>query len=338
MIEDTTQSTQATVTPNTPARSAVTTFRHHKRPAWGLAVFLWERDGKRGYQFEDGSVRVFKDGFYHLLRPTEAPVDGATTRALERMAARTRVAAEGHLSPRVRAKPMPRVADQIGLFMSQYPEGFGGKAWRTQIRGAGARRPLKRHRDRAVALAKARLAKHVLAEFIELEQWAAVRDAAVEVLRVTDLVTKKEADKFADLPASSSVAWSIYDLLHGGGSHAKHLGAFVHRLSRHNLKPSWNLATALPALLHPEEHVCVKPSVLKLQAKMVKPAFKPKSSPNGKDYGSFLDVTATVHEELTSAGREPADLLDVAQFIWDTLRPSARERLMGAGARIEEVH
>jgi hypothetical protein len=38
-------------------------YRHKKREEWGVAVFLWERDGKRAFRFADGETRVFKQGF-----------------------------------------------------------------------------------------------------------------------------------------------------------------------------------------------------------------------------------------------------------------------------------
>ena len=34
-------------------------YRHSKRKQWGFAVLAWEKEGKRGYQFEDGELRVW---------------------------------------------------------------------------------------------------------------------------------------------------------------------------------------------------------------------------------------------------------------------------------------
>ena len=52
-------------------------FRHCKREDWGLAVLLWEREGKRGYRFEGGHERTFKEGYYHLFESASAVGDAA---------------------------------------------------------------------------------------------------------------------------------------------------------------------------------------------------------------------------------------------------------------------
>ncbi len=326
------QATETTATPNVRRSSGATVYRHRKRPSWGLAAFLWEREGKRGYQFQDGMVRVFKEGFFDMMVPIDAPKDPAAARSVRRLAARKKAGQS------IGSKPVPRVADQIALFMSQYPEGFAGAAWKKEVRGQGAKRDLKRHRDRPVQLAKDLWNRDALAEAIEMERWATVQERVVEVLRVTDLVSKKEVDKLAALEPSKTLAWCLYNLLYGEEDHSKNFEAFVREVGKMGLKVSWQLITALPALAHPNEHVCVRPSVFKEQAKMVKPKMKAGTKPKASDYGQYLEVMAVVLDELKAAGREPRDMLDVAQFVWITLRPSARERLVGAGDNISAVH
>ena len=336
VIESNTQhpDTETTTAAPTTPTVGTTVYRHRKRPAWGMAVFLWERDGKRGYQFEDGQTRVFKDGFFHLLKPEPHVADTPASRALVRMAARAR-ASTGAGS---RGRPMPRVADQIGLFMAQYPEGFVGRAWKAQVRGEGAKRTLKRHRDAAIASAAAALDRDRLAEAIELERFAAVRDAVAQVLAKTDLVSKKVADQFGRLEPTQALAMAVWELLFDEKQHGKCMDRFVRVLAKQGMKANWTLATVLPALRFPNRHVCVRPSVFTVQAQMVAPGFKPGTVPTGKAYRKYLDVVDEVGRELAAAGRQPADLLDVAQFVFLTLRPAARERLAGAGDAILSVH
>ncbi|MEL6182380.1 MAG: hypothetical protein AAFS10_25715, partial [Myxococcota bacterium] len=50
-------------------------YVHTKRPNWGRAILAWEQGGKRGYQFEDGRLRVFKKDFYGLFDTVELPED-----------------------------------------------------------------------------------------------------------------------------------------------------------------------------------------------------------------------------------------------------------------------
>ena len=60
--------------PNTPTPPpGLRLFRHSKRPQWGIAALVWELNGKRGYQFSDGKLRVFKQGFYGLFESAVAP-------------------------------------------------------------------------------------------------------------------------------------------------------------------------------------------------------------------------------------------------------------------------
>lgn len=40
-----------------------------------MAILAFERPTKRGYQFEDGKLRLFKEGFYHLMKPVDRPAD-----------------------------------------------------------------------------------------------------------------------------------------------------------------------------------------------------------------------------------------------------------------------
>ena len=54
--------------------------RHVRRPSWGVGVEVWERNGKRAYQFSDGKMRVIKEGFFHLLEPTQSPGDGCAVK------------------------------------------------------------------------------------------------------------------------------------------------------------------------------------------------------------------------------------------------------------------
>ena len=56
-------------------------YRHTRRDDWGVAVFLWERDGKRCYRFADGELRTFAQAFWNLLVPTQAPADGSAAAA-----------------------------------------------------------------------------------------------------------------------------------------------------------------------------------------------------------------------------------------------------------------
>jgi hypothetical protein len=308
---------------STPTQTT-TLYRHSKRTEWGLAALVWEREGKRGYQFEDGKLRVFKDGFYGLFETVHDASDSAT-RTMGRLTRRAKV--DG-----VKAgKRLPSLRDQVALFLELYPRGFADPKWISDHRERDGR-ALKRHRAPVLELAARRLGRDALADGIEREAWAEVRDRVVEVLRKTDLVPKKHVDQLAAMEPTEELAWSIYELLHGDTAGDHRIVRFKRELARQSGPAgSWPLLAALRGLTEPNEHTCIRPSVFAVQAKMVMPAFKPPKSPTPMGYARYLQVARLVRDELTRQGHAPRDLLDVYDFIWTTLRPAAREDLERAG-------
>lgn len=303
-------------------------YRHSKRADWGLAALVWDREDKRGYQFEDGKLRVFKRGFYELLEPVEN-ADDAAARTVGRLARRAQV--DGVTAGR----RLPSLRDQIALFAQLYPEGFGSDAWKSEHRTRKGR-ALKRHREPVLELAARRLDRDVLADLIEREQWSEVLDRTVQVLRTTDLVPKKHVDALARVEATEELAWSIYELIHGEAAGDHRIARFKRELKRRSGPAgSWPLLSALRGIVHPTEHTCIRPSVFAVQAKMLMPAFKPPKSPTPMGYARYLQVVRMVRDELIRHGYAPRDLLDVHDFIWTTLRPAARDDLERAGSEVE---
>jgi hypothetical protein len=90
---------------------------------------------------------------------------------------------------------------------------------------------------------------------------------------------------------------------------------------------TWQLATAVPALVHPNEHFCVAPNVLTYQARWLAPTLKLSKTPGGQLYVRLLAMASMLIDELNGMGIEPRDLLDVHDFVALTLRPAARKRL-----------
>ncbi len=293
-------------------------WRHDKRPSWGLAVIMWERNGKRAYQFEDGEVRVIKEGFYNLLSPATAPGDG-TGRSVVRMARRRAGGDDATL---------PTVRHQMEYMRSQYPEGFDDPAWFKQHRGEGRR--LKRHRDPALADAARAWSMAALNAYLEAGDWRGIVDSAVEVLKGTDLVTAAHVKKLAGANATEALARSFVTLIHD------HDAPRAIERFRDAVKAaggpanSWNLMTAPRALANVDGDVCVRPSVMKIQARILIPGFSPSATPNAKEYAEYLRAARALRDELEAGGLEPRDMLDVYDFIWLTLRPAVRDEVMAA--------
>lgn len=299
---------------------AATLFQHRKRPQWGLAVVVWEQEGKRGYQFADGQIRVIKEGFYNLLEPATAPGDG-TGRSVVRMA-RRRAGGDDALLPSVRHQ---------ALFMqSQFAEGFDDPAWYKHHRGEGRR--LKRHRKAALDDAAAKWSMAAMNGYLEAADYAGIMNAAVEVLSKTDLVSPKHVKALAALAPSEQLARSFVNLVHDHDG-ARAVGAFAEALAKAGgPATSWPLVTAPRALMVPHEDLCVRPSVMKLQGRILMPGFKASSKPNARDYANYRKVARALRSELDKSFDLGArDLLDIYDFVWVTLRPGSREDVMAAG-------
>ena len=314
---------QHSATTETVPETEIRLFRHSKRPQWGVAALVWERDGKRGYQFSDGKLRVFKEGYYGLFQSALPPGDGSA-KAVRRLA---RLA---HSEDVTEATRLPTLRDQIALFKREFPEGFGGKAWRSKHRGEGVRKRLKRHRDPAIADAQL-LSAEALDDAIARSAWDEVVDAMIKVASGCDLIASSHMRKLKKVKPSRGLSYALREWLHGETEdeetldHDRRFNALVRELGDAG---TWPVVTGLAALVNPGRHTCVRTSAYVLQGKMLLSAFEISRRPIGSDYRRLCHVAHTVRRELEEAGLEPSDLLDVYDFIWLTLRPAARDDLL----------
>lgn len=298
-------------------------FRHIKRPGWGVAAIVWERDGKRGYQFSDGNLRVFKQGYFNMFQSALPPGDGSAV-AVRRLARLAQYEGVGE------ATRLPTVRDQIALFTRDFPDGFASESWRSKHRGEASGRRLKRHRDAAITEATC-LSLTALDDAIERAGWADVQDAVVELLAHCDLVSSSHLARLRKLPPSRGLVVALRDWLYGGTTdelevdHDRRFNVLVRALGDAG---TWPLVTSLAALVHPTEHTCVRETTYATQGKMLLSKFSINKRPIGSDYRRSCHVARAVFSELEQAGLGPRDLLDVYDFIWLTLRPAARDDLL----------
>jgi len=301
-------------------------YEHAARPEWGVAVLTWEGEGKRGYRFEDGKLRIFKKGFFHMLREAEA--DRSQREALAAYARRR--LPERRVSAAVHDTETITLADQIEYFRSCFPQGFAGEEWRREHR-TRATRPLQRHREPAIDLARSKLAA------ARLDQWIAdgEPDRAIAVLRdvmaKTDLVSAGQRRELANLQPWQvrRLAGALRDLLWGEEEIRHRLGRWIAALSAaaSSRTTTWALATAPLALVHPDHHVCVRYSSFNAQGRIMVPPYDPGRVANVSEYESALAVARRVRDRLREEGLQPADMLDVYDFMWLTLRPKARKAI-----------
>jgi hypothetical protein len=293
-------------------------YRHEKRDQWGVALFVWERDGKRAFRFADGEVRVFKKGFYEMMVPAATPSDGSADEL------RALIFSGGSGK---KGEVIPSIGDQLVLFLAEYPKGFAGDAWQDMHRGQhveGSRR-LKRHRDPTIADAREKLAFERITELLNVGNHAGIRDALVEVLAATDLVPSAQVNALRETRPTRELSLAIQAIARDpeNATFTALQNALVTAQGPAN---AWQILTAMLSLLAPHKHLCVRPNALVSQGKIVMLRFTaPKVTEAG--YQRYLEVVRFVDDELTQLGHAPGDMLDLHDFMAITMRPGARKEL-----------
>jgi hypothetical protein len=307
-------------------------YQHSKRKQWGFAVLAWERDGKRGYQFEDGELRVFTKEYYGMLAEAECPPDQAA-RLLAKLGRQSGAGKGGDGKAKERQLTFQ---EQLQVFLAEFPEGFAGKRWKDEHRGEGVPRRLKRHRDFAVAEAAELLSAEALDELIAAGNHAEVARRLGEVVNGSDLVTRAQAEPIVRATPSPDLSKGVRELLYGGGELEARFDEMCRVLLEAGRKQlSWPLVTAVPAVVRPDAHVAVRPTVLGKQSQWAHPRLRWAAKPEGKAYARILAMAITVRDALTGAGHAPKDLLDVYDFMHVTLRPAATKVLTDVRRRMD---
>ncbi len=321
-----------------------TLYAHRKRPRWGFAILAWEGREQRHYQFQDGQLRTFKKGYYELLTEVDEPVDRALdiVRDLKAMLRIERGRRDSGATPKS-LEHLVSFDDQLRLFTALYPAGFVDGAWVSEMRGEPGARRLKRHRDPAIEEARRKLGRDALDAWIASGDHRAVCEAAKTVLAGTDLAGSKDTAALRRLPEGEAPAFAraLRDLLYGDDRYALRFTAFTGVLDRassaaRGQRVGWPLATALSALVHPNDHFAIKPSVARQQAQWIAPGMAYDANPNAELYKRLLAMADSVRRRLERAGHAPRDLLDVYDFMIATLRPKTRELLTAIEAKQEQ--
>ncbi|MCB9553181.1 MAG: hypothetical protein H6705_15140 [Myxococcales bacterium] len=311
-----------------PANEGLPTlYVHRKRPEWGLAIRAHDGEQKQRYLFQDGRLRAFPEQFCHFMEPADKPFDVA-----ERVARQLAAQLEGHgFENPAPVAPDARVPfdDQLKVFAELFPGGFTDPDYVRQVRHADKRR--KRHRDPAVADARALLSAERLDALIAAGDGEAALQAVSEVLDRTSVCSARDRRVLDVLPAERRLdfAVALRDLLHGEGAYFDRFTRFIAVVDADpEVRMTWPLATVLPALVHPGEHVVIKQSVFRKQAQWMAPRLSCGKVPNAGLYERLRRMAIAVREKLEAAGHRPRDLFDVYDFIWSTLRPKALQILV----------
>lgn len=308
-----------------------TIYRHPARPEWGHGILVEERDAKLILHWEDGQEHVVASAFRDKLQPAELP-DADATRIDETVRGMRAKKIKTDEKARNRAKVKPRPGkvqarltfdEQVARFTGKFPEGFVGGAFDESERGVKAGAPIDGQRQAAIDRAKTDLAAGALGDP------DAAFETALALLGATTLVFPIEGViPFRTMRAEhrAGFATTLRDLLHGEGAHADRFDRFVAALliedgKQVTKRPTWPLATILPALHDPAKHAFIKPKLLQEQAAVLGMPVNYTPLPSGAVYAEFVAVLEAVDRRLREAGHKPRDLMDVAAFVWTTLAP-----------------
>lgn len=300
-----------------------TYFRHSRRERWGVAVLLWERDGKRAYRFSDGKERIFKEQFCDLIVPVEDDIELSTE---ERRALRS--GSGSTTTGRTKSgKIAVDIEDQITMLHALYPEGFRGTAWVHRYRTEPGKRRAKRFRDPVIEKAKEAFAPEQVAKRVDAENWEELFKQYTKMLSMTDLVPAKQVRELSTLTVNETNGRALAEYLTEENPGAA-FDTWMNILRRAELSGNlWPIATAPLAFARPKKLVCVRANVFDRQGAALIPGFSGSKIPSATDYGRYMTITERVRDKLVDHKQEPTDLLDVADFIWETMRPAARDEI-----------
>jgi hypothetical protein len=305
-------------------------YQHSKRPQWGLAILAEESATTRSYQFQDGQLRTIKEGYYHLIEQVNRPIDRVEP-LLRDLKNRLRLAGvrrnESPAAAKSRANAIP-FDDQLTAFAALYPEGgFDSPEWIEGHRTPKGR-AVKRHREPAIAKANEVLSSEALKPLVDKGDWKGVQAAFLEVLKATDLVGSKDGTALRKLDDETLPAFgeALLALVESTDENvAERFAGFVVALEGSGERPSWPLVTAPLALLHPHRHVAVKPTAFRAQARWLAPNLTYDPRPSYALYERFYRLAEAVKERLVAAGHTPRDLLDIRDFIGESLKAAKKD-------------
>lgn len=309
-------------------------FSHPARPEWGRGLLVAERDKLLVLMWEDGQEHLV--AATHRDKLAEVALDDAERTALIGklqgvQAARSAQAArpKSKSSSRRPSRPVVPVMSfdaQMEIFERAYPGGFGGARFQQVERGVDGAGPKAGGREWAVARAAEVLASAAFADP------AAVFESVISFLRppLTMVHPMEGAIPLKAMKDEARTAFvdSLRELLHGGGDYGERFDRFVGavQLTEKDGKarrPGWPLVTLLPALVHPGDHLFVKPQLLQKQANILGMRIAYQSAPTAAIYREFLGVGRALEGKLRDRGQAPRDLMDVASFVWTTLSPNS---------------
>lgn len=284
-------------------------FAHSTRKDWGVGVLAGVRDGKRTYLFEGGEERIMGTGSHDMMRK----LGSLSADQQETLARLTALVARRQGTPDASKAAGVLLLEQFSKLRRTFAEGFGDPAWESEKRAA-------RVRDSLVPKAKQQLSLQALDAHLKGQQFEALWGAVSDVLVATGWVPSNQVKPTpgAGLPL---LAGAVRELLYGSASLEQRVDRFVVAYeTAFREAPRWETATALLALVFPNEYVLVDLAAFRKQLKVLGSKGTLPQRPTGAAYSRCLNSARIIAGKLTEQGEVPQDLLDLHDFIRFTLK------------------
>ena len=306
--------------PETDRSEFPSLYSHTLRKEWGVGVFAGEKDGKRRYLFENGTERTLASGFHEMMEKVERPSPDQQV-AFARL--QTVLAGRARDPDSVKSKrPGFTLSNQLAKFRESYPAGVSDPDWIAEVRGSDASK-LSGSRQAMLRDAQEQFDAKSLDSLLSAQAFGELWERVAALLARGKLVPAAQlAAKAPTGEPLKGLATAVRELLHGTQAYEKRFDRYLKALTAaFGTEPGWELATALSALVHPLDHVCVEPAMFKKQLKLSGAPSAVTTKPSPAGYSSLLSVARLIANKMAEQGEIPRDLWDVRDFIVFTLKP-----------------
>jgi hypothetical protein len=177
------------------------------------------------------------------------------------------------------------------------------------------------YKEKAVALAKSVLSRQALQEALDRRDYTRVFEASVRVAMATNLIHPRyELPRLRALALTprqhEPFATSLGRLLLADRSaFAASFEALADTFLTLNIG-TWPISSYWMFILHPEEHLAVKPMFVNRAAAALGYDIGYDATPSAKTYARILSLAGYVREKLVARGYPPKDMIDVQGFLW----------------------
>lgn len=315
------------------ATSVPTIYRSESQPQWGRGTVTEEAGDKVVVVFEhESSPKTFKKAMLDKgltaveMTPNEARELEEKLRGKRRPAVLTSAEKKKRDEKKAKTSAAKRATASFATFEAQlerfttlYPDGFADERFISEERGDPKMSGKGGFKEAAMALVQTELTAAKFDDGVAGELF----DAAKKAIQLANIAFPMEgAIPFGNIAEDDRgpMLTALKELLHGTSDYSERFEAFIKSLKLKDKQgkakaATWPIATLLPALNNPSEHVAVKPTAFASQAALLGQDLQKSQALTGAGYARFLDVAKRTQELLTNKGQKPRDLMDVYSFI-----------------------